>query len=71
MAWWKRGKEVEGAVWEEECGKDGADVEILEKDSTQGCGRAGQDWDRKGLGWGCGGAWVGLGWGLGRALGRV
>ena len=28
-------------MWEEECGKDGAEVEILEKDSTQGWGREG------------------------------
>ena len=39
-------------MWEEECGKDGAEVEILEKDSTQGWGRAGL---------GQKGAWVGLG----------
>jgi hypothetical protein len=53
---------VGGAVWEEECGKDGAEVEILEKDSTQGWGRAGL---------GQKGAWVGLGRGLGVALGGV
>lgn len=46
-------------MWEEECGKDGAEVEILEKDSTQGWGRAGL---------GQKGAWVGLGRGLGVAL---
>ena len=39
-------------MWEEECGKDGAEVEILEKDSTQGWGRAGL---------GHKGAWLGLG----------
>ena len=49
-------------MWEEECGKDGAEVEILEKDSTQGWGRAGL---------GHKGAWLGLGWGLGMALGVV
>ena len=46
-------------MWEEECGKDGAEVEILEKDSTQGWGRAGL---------GQKGAWLGLGRGLGLAL---
>ena len=49
-------------MWEEGCGKDGAEVEILEKDSTQGWGRAGL---------GQKGAWLGLGWGLGMALGGV
>ena len=49
-------------MWEEEYGKDGAEVEILEKDSTQGWGRAGL---------GQKGAWLGLGWGLGMALGGV
>ena len=46
-------------MWEEECGKDGAEVEILEKDLTQGWGRAGL---------GQKGAWLGLGRGLGLAL---
>ena len=49
-------------MWEEECGKDGAGVEILEKDSTQGWGRAGLEQK---------GAWLGLGRGLGMALGGV
>ena len=46
-------------MWEEECGKDGAEVEILEKDSTQG-------WGREELGQN--GAGLGLGRGLGMAL---
>ena len=49
-------------MWEEECGKDGAGVEILETDSTQGGGRAGLEQK---------GAWLGLGRGLGMALGGV
>ena len=49
-------------MWEEECWKDGAEVEILEKDSTQGWGRAGL---------GQKGARLGLGWGLVMALGGV
>ena len=49
-------------MWEEECWKDGAEVEILEKDSTQGWGRAGL---------GQKGAWLELGRGLGMALGGV
>ena len=49
-------------MWEEECGKDGAEVEILEKDSTQGWGRAGL---------GQKGSRLGLGRGLGMALGGV
>ena len=49
-------------MWEEECGKDGAEVEILEKDSTQGWGRAGL---------GQKGARLGLRLGLSMALGGV
>ena len=49
-------------MWEEEYGKDGAEVEILEKDSTQGWGRAGL---------GQKGSRLGLGWGLVMALGGV
>ena len=49
-------------MWEEECGKDGAEVEILEKDSTQGWGRAELGQKR---------GWLGLGRGLGMALGGV
>ena len=49
-------------MWEEEYGKDGAEVEILEKDLTQGWGRAGL---------GQKGARLGLGRGLGMALGGV
>ena len=51
-----------GAVWEEECGKDGAEVQILEKESTQ-------DWGRAGLGQK--GARLGLRLGLSMALGGV
>ena len=49
-------------MWEEECGKDGAEVEILEKDSTQGWGRA--ELGQKGawLGLGRGWAWLWVGW---------
>ena len=49
-------------MWEEGCGKDGAEVEILEKDSTQG-------WGREGLGQK--GARLGLRPGLSMALGGV
>ena len=51
-------------MWEEECGKDGAEVEILEKDSTQG-------WGRAGLGQKGARLRLGLGRGLGMALGGV
>ena len=53
-----------GAVWEEECRKDGAEVESLVKDSTQG-------WGMAGLGQKGARLRLGLGWGLGLALGGV
>lgn len=50
-------------MWEEECGKDRGEVELLEKYLGLGWGGVEQSWTGKERGWG----WAGVGWDWGEA----